>query len=316
METKLINNARLNRLIDAENLEEAHHVLGETDLGPDLRGSSSLEEIEVALEKKTAGLVKLLKESRVPTAMCRYFQSHFDIINLRILLKSGFGQELPVDLSTFGEVPVDRIRLLVKEGAYSGLPDYLEAAADETLVKYQVNSDFSVIDSTLDKHYFWNLVDLTEKLRSTWIEEYTRLIIDLANGRMSLRSRQKNISPGELEGALLKGGRVRNDVWLALFSESENMNEALKSIPSATLRDGLIEWLEKKRPVGEFDLFANKIVLDYLNTSRRFGVGPEVVFSYILAKGHEIKMVRLIMAGLIGELPPERIRERVSAVNE
>lgn len=316
LETKLIGQVRLNRLIDAESLEEAHHVLAETDYGAALRGAENFMDIERALEMKEHDLQIMLKESNVPFEMIRFFQSRVDIMNLRILLKSGYGQEIPVALSPYGEVPIDHLKLLVKEGAFSGLPDYLEDAADDAVARYAIDPRPEVIDTTLDKHYFKLLLDLSEGLRSPWITEYARLLIDLANGRISVRSRRKKITPEDLVKELLDNGQVGNNIWSALLSEPKNLIALLKEIPVPLLREGLIDWAQSDDSADSYDLLSGNILNKYLDSAWRYNVGPETVFAYIAMKEHEIKMVRLIMAGHIGGLAPERLRERVSAIYE
>ncbi len=316
LETRLIGWARIKRLIEADNLDEAHHVLAETDYASDIRTADTLIDIERALEKKERDLQIMLQESNVPFEMVRFFQSRVDIMNLRIILKSGYGQEIPVELSPYGEVHADELQLLVREGAFSGLPAYLEAAADDAVAEYTIEPRSAVIDTTIDRHYFKGLLDLSAGLRSPWITEYARLLIDLANGRISVRSRQKKTTPDDLLENLLNGGRVDKSIWSAFFSKSKNLISRLKDIPTLLLREGLIDWVQRDASVDSYDLLSGNILIKYLETAGTFNVGPETVFAYVATKEHEIKIVRIIMAGHIGGLAPERLRERVSAIYE
>ncbi len=316
LETRLIGRARINRLIEADNLEEAHHILAETDYGTDIRIADTLTETERVLEKKERDLQIMLKESNVPSEMIRFFQSRVDMMNLRIILKSGYGQQIPVDPSPYGEVRTDELQFLVKEGTFSGLPVYLEAAADDAVAEYAKEPKPEVIDTTIDRHYFKGLLDLSARLRSPWITEYSRLLIDLANGRISIRSRQKKISTDDLIESLLDGGMVDKSIWKALFSASKNLFALLKEIPTPLLKARLIDWVQRDAPVDSYDLLSGNILIKYLDSAWSFNVGPETVFAYVATKEHEIKIVRLILAGHIGGLAPERLRERVGAIYE
>ena len=51
--------------------------------------------------------------------------------------------------------------------------------------------------------------------------------------------------------------------------------------------------------------------MDLNKTSKYINIGPEPIFSYIVAKEAEIKTLRIILVAKLNNLSPDVIRERV-----
>ena len=122
------------------------------------------------------------------------------------------------------------------------------------------------------------------ELRSKWITAYTKLLIDLANGRMAVRAAKALGTDGSAR-YLIPGG-------------NENGAGPLAAPTSAA----------------DYDLAADNIAIDWLVTSRRFTSGPEPVFAYVAAREQEVKLIRLIVLGHLSGVPAARITERVSRI--
>ncbi len=311
LETRMVSAARIKRLIEAENLEEIHRILAETDYGPDLRAAENIDEVESALEAHLGRAYDVLRESRVPPEMERYFRSRYDFLNLRVLLKSGFGQQIAVALSPLGYLPAESAEALVQAAGFAGMPAHLQTAAREAIARYNAERRFEDIDVILDRRYYAYLLDMARQLRSKWIIAYTRLLLDLANGRITVRA-DRGL---DIDGLLIDGGDIDRQLWASLRG-GENMAEGLALFPPSELKDALLELAQRGMPVAEYDLAADNVAIDYLLGARRFNVGPERVFAYVAAREHEVKLVRLLISGHLSGLPPARLQERVSRIYE
>lgn len=214
LETRMVSAARIKRLIEAENLEEAHRVLAETEYGPEMRTAETIEQMERALERQLNRAYSLLSESNLPPELETYFRSRHDILNLRILLKRAFGHRIDVDLSVLGEVPVKIMEASVESRNFDRLPAYLGNAARETIAKFEANRRFEEMDAILDRSYFDNLLFAAGKLKSKWITAYTKLIIDLADGRVAVRSAAALDRPAVAEYDLAADRKAAE--WLAV----------------------------------------------------------------------------------------------------
>lgn len=316
LEPRMVSRARIDRLIEAQNIEEIHRVLAETDYGPELRAADTIDEVEAALEGRLGEVYQLLRESNLPADMARYFQSRHDFTNLRVLIKGGFGQQAGVELSRLGEVSGETAGAIVADRTFSGLPSYLADAAVEAVALYSETKRLAVIDMALDRRYFNNLLALALKLRSKWIVAYTRLLIDLANGRTVARSRQEAAKIESVADYLLDGGNIAGTAWFDIYSKPETIVDRVGAIPDGRIRQEVIDWLTGAAPVSEYDLMADGIMIDYLLSSHRFMAGPEPVFAYAAAREHEVKLLRMIVFAHLSGLPAARIKARIGRIYE
>jgi V/A-type H+/Na+-transporting ATPase subunit C len=314
LEAKLVSAQRIVRLVEAQTLEEIHQVLGETDYGSELRHAATVEQVEEAMEGQLEKAYGLLKEANLPGEMSRYFRLRHDFINLRILLKGGFGQEVDAALSDLGELPAKELEGSIRQRTLEELPPLLASAAKEALAAYSIEKEIESIDTVLDRRYFVELSAIAKKLRSGWISGYTRLQIDLANGRMALRSRQKGLSIEQLKRNLISGGAIGGETWALLPGVADDPAGASKLLSRWRRLQRVAAWLDKGLPVAEYDLIADKLLLDYLDSNERFRVGPEPVFGYIASREQEIKLLRVIITGHLNGVPAARLQERVGLV--
>jgi len=310
LETRMVSQARIKRLIEAENLDEVHRVLSETDYGAEMRSAETFAEVEAALESHLSKAYIVLRESNIPAQMESFFRSRYDFLNLRVLLKSGFGHQLGVSLSPLGEVPGEAAESIMKERTFDGLPAHLGLAAKEALAEYGADQRLEDIDIILDRHYFANLLVLAGELRSKWITAYTKLLIDLANGRIAVRGGDE-ITSERWGDYLIPGGDIADSNWRAFIAAAADKT---LSFPPGRLKEHLAEIAAAASPGADYDLIADNLAIDWLVTSHRFNVGPEPVFAYAAAREHEVKLIRLIVFAHLSGLPPASIRARVSRI--
>lgn len=316
LETSLIGRARLNRLAEAETVEEAQRVLAETVYGPGMRQVGTAEEVETTVDRQIADAYKVLSETSLPLEMAQYFQNRHDFTNLRVLLKSGFGHQITITLSGLGEVPGSKMESLIAERSFSGLPPALATAAEEAVARYRELPEMRVIDIIVDNAYFARLMWLARRLRSKWIEGYTRLLIDLANIRAAVRRRTKAGTEGVTTEHLINGGELGDDMLLELANKDVAVPNFGAAPANGQYNRLISEWVGLGMPIGAYDILADNIAVSYLLESRRFTVGPEPVFAYVAAREHEAKLVRTIMVGLISGLSTEKLQERLTNVYE
>jgi V/A-type H+/Na+-transporting ATPase subunit C len=314
LETKLVSPQRIARLVEAESLEEIHQVLAETDYGAELRHAATVEQVEEAMDEQLEKAYRLLEESNLPSGLSRYFRLRHDFINLRIVVKGGFGQEIDAALSDLGELPAKELEGSIKQHTFEELPPLLGSAAKEAIAAYSIDKDIELIDMVLDRRYFAELSAIAKGLNSRWITGYTQLQIDLANGRIAIRSRQKNMSSEQLERHLIPGGGMGAHTWVLLPGVVDDPAGAAKLLSRWRGLRQVAAWLDKGLPVAEYDLIADKLLLDYLDSTERFKVGPEPVFGYVAAKEQEIKLLRLIITGHLSGVPAAKLQERVGLV--
>jgi V/A-type H+-transporting ATPase subunit C len=102
------------------------------------------------------------------------------------------------------------------------------------------------------------------------------------------------------------------EIFLRQFDETvENFAAELTSTPYAELAaEGIREWSEE-RSFTAFERLSDNYLIDYIKPAKYIVFGVEPLIGYLLAKEHEMKLIRIIMIGKLNDLPPEVIKERL-----
>lgn len=296
--------ARISRLIDSVDLDEMHMTMAETVYGPALAAARTVDEVELALEDRLAGAYELAEAPGLPWQLGRFFRSRHDFNNMRALLKSGFGQELDVRLSDLGVVSADEAQTYAHTRSLGTLPLFLRTAVYHAVDAYERSGDLESIDVELDQSYYEGLSKLAAELRSSWINGYTRLLIDTANGRIVVRAREKGMPVKHVRRLLIPGGNIRTTTWREWL-------EGKTETPSGMVNEPLRLWLSEGGRLEGYDAAAEEALGLLLRETRVISAGPEPIFAYIKNVENEVRAVRTVMIGRISGVKPAVLRERL-----
>jgi V/A-type H+-transporting ATPase subunit C len=320
LEAALIDGARISRLIDAQDVEEMRAIMTETVYGPLLAGVDSIEGIEAALNRHLAQTYALAEDG-IPSQMPEYFRSRHDFDNLRVLIKSGFGQELDVTLSDLGGVPADKAEMYTRTKSFTGFTEALREAAYAAIEVFERTGSFEEIDEELDRRYYETLRALSKGLYSVWISGYTKLVIDIANGRIAIRARAKGIAPVKITELLVAGGNIAIAVWRDwLTGVVESLIDPLDIKEKAIGPAGDVRtWKEAVQTavndgVTEYESRVIRIFGLYLHTARQYANGSEPLFAYIAKVEREVRLLRTVMMARINGIESLKLREQLKVV--
>ena len=111
---------------------------------------------------------------------------------------------------------------------------------------------------------------------------------------------------------LLDNGTLKTDLFLNQFEEDiENFAGAIKHTNYYKLvTEGIQSWTEN-HSLATLEKLSDNYLLNYIKQTKFAILGVEPLLGYLLAKEHEMKLIRIIMIGKLNELPSESIRERL-----
>lgn len=316
LQTRLLSRTRLHRIVAGETLAEIVTALGETDYGAALRGARDLERVEELLDDKLEETYRLLEESNLPGEIVDWFRCRHDFTNLRILLKSGLGRENHARLSRLGTISTAVAQDLAKTHTFAGFPAPLAKAAFSSLREYERTGNIEAVDIAIDRSYFDHLLFLAGRVRSPWVEQYTRLLIDLANGRIMVRSRAKEISIPSALSRLVAGGSIAERDWENWAVSDDLVGQLGKRLPVAALSPRLTGRLGSRPAPGEYDLLTDAAARTFLATADLIAFGPEPVFAYAAYRELEVKLLRTAIIGRVNGVSADVLLHRVDAVYE
>lgn len=205
METRLLTQARMDRMLEARTPEEAAKVLTECGYGEltVLTGSA----LDALLAGARGELYRDLKSAAPDPALVEVFQLKYDYHNAKVLIKArAVGEQADRLLMEGGRWSAADIRDAFRRDNLRGLTDPFRAAITQASEVLGAGGDPQRADFILDRAYFEELKAAAQASGSSFLQGYVRLLIDAANLRAAVRARRMGKGSDFLSQVLIDGG--------------------------------------------------------------------------------------------------------------
>lgn len=313
LETRLLSRARIERMVDAKDIEEVIKILGETEYANVIGGLTRVEEYEKILSSELKRVYKLMYEIAKENRVVDLLALKYDYHNLKVLVKEKFLQKDLEDLYIpIGTIDFQRLRSDYLAGNLRDMDTKFKDALESVGKDFDINHDPQRVDILLDRYYFEHLYELARETDIPLFIEYVQDLIDFTNIKTLIRVKKQNKDLKFLEEVILPNGKIGiNDMVLALNDSLEGIMNKFRSYRiSPELRRGLEAYGQSGR-LSEFERQMDNYLMDLNKGSKYINFGPEPIFSYVIAKETELKILRIIMVSKLNKLSPDNIRERL-----
>lgn len=308
METRLLTQERMERMIEARDVSEAAKVLAECGY-PDLP-EVTLAALEELLAQAQADLFADLGEVVDDPALLDVFRCKYDYHNAKVLVKSeALGKEQDRLLLRGGRWdPAVLAENYRREdlSIYSSLFQEAVARAREVL---GASGDPQMADIILDRAYYQELTDLAKESGSPFLAGYAVVAIDSANLRSAVRCARLDKGQEFLRQVLVSGGSVPVDrlaltqgTGLAALFRGTTLAEAAEVGASLAVPGGALT---------DFERLCDNGVMAYLAKAHRVPFGEQPIIGYLYAREAEATAIRIILAGRMAGLDGATIRQRL-----
>lgn len=306
LETRLVDRAMLERLIDAPSLTEQKRVLAETPYGPFLDDAVTVSDIERAIDEALDSAYAFLDAAGLPEPVVRFFRLRFDFANLRAALKARLvGAPLEGLLQAHGSIPPSAFTRDIEKLPAPFGPIATEWSAEET----RDEPDLLALDAAIDKALFSALVDAARQARSPFLVSVARVIVDTANMKTVARAVALSMPPVRVEALLIDGGTVpvRELARICRMSRDEALAalESRLGLGAGTLSAG--------SGSSDLDLVADEVLIRAVRRDRRPEPGADDVIAYVLAREAEAQLVRVALIGRMTGLDSVALHRRMRA---
>jgi len=349
LENRMIDQARFNRMIDAEDPEELARILSETEysLARDL-GPTQYEEI---IDGELTRVHSLIEDISPDPVLTGVFRARHDFHNMKAHLKArlarrdrGVVVEEDGGITRLGRLDPSRLAAIADALVFGGEDDHAEYDLDEAqepererlsarqsaddlegavaeaarraVSAYEANGrDPQYVDMVLDRESFEYFYHVARSRRADFLMGLVQAMADLTNILICMRLRLIGKSAGFARDALLPRGSLDTQELLAVYSEPD---DAFWSFFKRTRYDRLVEEaLAAWRDRGSLSAF-ERVIRAGLAREAAAGsmvdMGYEPVLAYLMAREGEADMLRRIFVGKTNRLPAEVIRERLCGV--
>lgn len=312
LETKLLSQTDIEKMIDAPSIELSFDALYNTDYADNL-SDVPVQEFEKAisedLEQLKESLVKLIPDKD----FLKLLLLEYDFFNLKVIFKEKlFQKNLDHLLINLGFFEKKVLKNLVFDNKKIDGEKELNEIIEQANSMFNDRSDPYKIEFFFDRKYFSLFKHLARRLKNKFIINFVNFRINLINLRLFLRLKKLGmIMPDFLKEALIEEGEIAVEEFIALANQELPfiLSHLAKKFPPRFSRyfdDYLARqefWLLEKRLTEE--------EIEYLRKAKFIAYGPEIVLAYFYAKRNANKNARLIMNGKLNQIDKLILKERI-----
>lgn len=310
-ETRLLDKAKLDRMIDSSSAEDVIKILKETEYSNIMTNVKKAEDYENMLSLELERVYKELYDMCANKKIVDIMSIKYEYHNIKVLLKGKFlNKDFSDILIPIGRMDIVKFKNIIIENDYSDLTKTMRLGIEETITRFNLTKDSQLIDMILDMYMFEELREIAQELNDKFITKYIKAQIDLTNIRTLLRVKNQNKERDFLQRALIKGGIIDIDTLISLF------NDAASNIPVKLSHTDYYEILKNNTTYegGVLEKSMDNYIMKLMKDAKMIPFGMEPIIAYIYAKETEIKVIRIIMVGKLNNINAEIIRGRLRDV--
>ncbi len=308
-ESQMLSSEIMERMIDAPDFDDAAKLM--SDCGYRDMSGMSASQVENALSEHRTEIFTELTALVPEKGIIDAFRIRFDYHNAKVLVKSEGAQTDGSHLfSDAGRFPAETLAEAYRSEDFRYLPYEFKTAIVEAKNVLSRTENPQLADFILDKAYFAEMLNASDKLSSPFLRSYVSVLADAANIKAAVRTLRMGKDIDFLRKALVPGGsRGEESVAQAAMS-----GEGLEAAFSGTVFEAAASKGAEASHGGsltQFELSCDNAVTKFMQKSKYVGFGSEIVIAYLAAVESEITAARMILTGKLSGVRPEKLKERL-----
>jgi V/A-type H+-transporting ATPase subunit C len=315
METKLLTEERIDRMADAGGIDDLMRLLGETQYADSFSRPGSARKYEAILENEMGKILKIVLELSKDPALTGLFQLLHDFHNLKVALKENYGTEL-LDSAyiTLGIIPIERLRESVrKDERIADIPAPIRTALKAVRGTYPKTPDPSLIDILVDRAMFQTFLEVAIRERCLFLYELLKQEIDLINILSFFRIRWEDGNKAFFHESFLEGGTLSRDFMSNIFEDNLNaVPSRFSHTPYGQMVTEGLTYLQTQGSFLVFEKMKEEFLCTFIRRADLIAFGIEPLIAYLYKRESELRSIRIIFGGLLNNVPPQKVKERIS----
>ncbi|MBA4336328.1 hypothetical protein C0416_00955 [bacterium] len=319
LESKLLNENELERMVLAKDARDAYKILNETDYSTHTGDIDNVESFQDVINSGLQDTKTLINKIAPQKWAFNILWYRYDFHNMKVLLKAKYSGKSYEDISgilfTFGAVPVLALKKYAMDGenVSFGLSEsdelYLKESIKLAEKDYLKSEDPQMIDIVLDKRFCKIINTLATKTRNEFLIKFTKKYIDLKNIELFMRLKIQNREEDLFEKGFADRGYIEKNRFVEAFKKDiSDFVESMRFTDYGTIVREAVKGYEEERSFVKLDKLSYDHLTDYMQQAKRVALGPEPVFAYFWAKKNNALIIRSIMVAKLNGIEPEKIR--------
>ncbi|MGG7098068.1 V-type ATP synthase subunit C [Clostridium sardiniense] len=313
LETRLLDKAKIDRMIDGDSANEALKVLQESEYANVMTGVKRAEDYEEVLSKELKRVYELMYDASPSKSLIDLMSIKYDYHNIKVLLKGIFlNKDLSDMLIPVGKINLSLLKHSIDNNNMADLPSAMRNGIEKTKEVFEGTKDPQQIDIILDNAMFEEMREIARELDDRFVDKYVSALIDLTNLKTLLRVKKQNKNRDFLQEVIINGGAIDEDTLVALLNDApENISNKLAFTNYNEVIKIGIEDYTKTDSASLLEKLVDNYIMDMMKEAKFIPFGVEPILAYVYAKETEIKVIRIIMVGKLNNISGEVIRERL-----
>lgn len=313
-ERNLLTREKAEKMADSKTAADALKVLLDLGYGIEENKESFTEErVDELLSQELWKAYDFIMSIAPDRAELAPFLYPYDYHNLKVLLKAEFtGQEAEASLMDIGTIPKAQLAVMVRERSFLSMTTVMREAISSAIDVFSRTKDPQVIDFILDRACYEEMLRAAKESQNSFLQKYVELSVDLINLKTFARVREMKRPWDFFSKVFLPGGKVPEKLLVNSWDDGwELLAEKLlpyglgetAALGGAGLREtGRFTALEKH---------CDDKLITFAAEAKYVSFGVEPLAAYLIAKEGELRLARIILAGLTQGLSRDQIGERM-----
>ncbi len=329
-ENNLLDQSKIERLVEAENSEEILKLLQDTPYGSFISTGKNKDDFEEILLGRKKEVFDFFDQFCIDSCARTFLHAPYDFSNLKLVLKSQLLEkdfkslfsplgELHIEVFTESASDKDFIVEKPSQDEFSSdlaefsenqsMPDCFLRASEKALREYYRNKDPRMLDMSIDEDQYMYLTENVEKMKSPYLKELLQLKADGINLSTFLRLKKGTDTTEVEKMAFIDGGIIERYIFKDFLKKPEDeIKSFLNSVELYEFSSALDKGPE------EIEKTMDKLYVYLLRQARFFLSGVEPLIAFVLAVDHEVKTLRRILISRDNEIPKIKLRDRLVEV--
>ena len=313
LETRLLDKAKIDRMIDGDSANEALKVLQESEYAGVMTGVKRPEDYEMVLARELKRVYELMYDASPVKSLVDIMGIKYDYHNIKVILKGMFLQkDFSHMLIPVGMIDVQTLKHSIQNNNLGDLNETMKEGIIKAKEVFEETKDPQVIDIILDNTMFKEMREIAKQIDDKFVDKYVKVTIDSTNIKTLLRVKKQKKDKDFLEEVIIEGGEIDKDTLISMLHDApENISNKLAFTNYGEMIKLGIEDFTKSGSVNELERLVDNYIMNMMKEAKYIPFGVEPLLAYIYAKETEIKIVRIIMVGKLNNISGEVIRERL-----
>lgn len=303
-ESKLLTLQGVQRLFDAQNVKDAMKVVIELGLANGM--TTEDEDFDTVFKNEEENLCALLKEMNVKGALDVFLLEN-DYVNLKIASKAYATKSDDTHFLPDGLYEAQKIvEALSAEEIVGFDKHFLSAIKGVSEILNGENPNPRAIDNYLDKKMYEHIFSSVSKSGKE-AKAYYEKKVDFANIGAFARAQKLGLDEEFFRACFIEGGNIP----LAKFIEQDTTLDTFALKMKDTEFEKIASDLAQSKNAVAFEVASENALLKEWKDADfdMFSIAP--IAAYYLTKKTELKVVKLIVAGIKNHVDPQIIKERM-----